>query len=56
VDSALGRHADPARTLQFAAERQWVALGTTHLGLLNSPEVYAKLEGWVSAACEQQEP
>jgi len=43
VDSALGRHADPARTLAFAPSRQIVVAGTGHLGLLSSAEVYAAL-------------
>ncbi len=47
VDSALGRHADSARVLTFDEAHQWVALGTTHFGLLSSPAVYAKLREWL---------
>ncbi|HSV70778.1 MAG TPA: alpha/beta hydrolase [Methylibium sp.] len=43
LDSALGRHRDPAHTLGFAADRQWVGHGIGHLALLNHPEVYAQL-------------
>ncbi|MEO6688313.1 MAG: hypothetical protein ABIS07_03475 [Dokdonella sp.] len=43
VASGLGRHADPARALAFAAERQWVGYGMNHLELLNRPEAYAAL-------------
>ena len=45
--SALGRHADPARTLAFAEGRQWVGYGMNHLGLLNRPEVFAQLRLWL---------
>ena len=41
VDSALGRH--PKRGLDFGGAHRWVALGTSHLDLLSSPRVYAKL-------------
>jgi hypothetical protein len=47
LDSALGRHRDPARTLAFTEDRQWVAYGTGHLGLLSRPEVYAQLRQWL---------
>jgi pimeloyl-ACP methyl ester carboxylesterase len=45
--SALGRHADPSRTLDFAAERQWVEPRMGHLELLSRPEVYAQLRRWL---------
>ncbi len=45
--SALGRHADPSRTLAFAPERQWVGLRMGHLDLLSRPEVYAQLRAWL---------
>jgi hypothetical protein len=48
LDSALGRHPDPARALAFAAERQWVCHGTGHLGLLSSAEVAARLRQWLA--------
>lgn len=47
VASALGRHADPALTLDFSEERQWIAEGTNHLDLLSSPEVYARICDWL---------
>jgi hypothetical protein len=43
VDSALGRHADPARALAFAPDRQWIGYGMNHLELLNRPEAYAAI-------------
>ena len=47
LDSALGRHKDPARTLAFAEHRQWVGYGMNHLELLNRAEVYAQLRQWL---------
>ena len=47
VDSALGRHEDPARTLSISPQRQWVAYETGHLDLLSRPTVYEKLVEWL---------
>jgi pimeloyl-ACP methyl ester carboxylesterase len=47
LDSALGRHRDPARCLDFAPDRQWTGYGMNHLDLLNRPEVYAQLLRWL---------
>ncbi|MHB8798398.1 MAG: PGAP1-like alpha/beta domain-containing protein [Thermoanaerobaculia bacterium] len=49
VASALGRHRDPEKTLAFPPERTRIALGTNHLGLLGSREVYERIRGWVEA-------
>jgi pimeloyl-ACP methyl ester carboxylesterase len=46
--SALGRHADPARALVFAPERQWVARGVGHLALLHDAGVAAQLRRWLA--------
>lgn len=48
LDSALGRHRDPARCLAFAEDHQWVAHGIHHLDLLGRPEVYAQLRAWLA--------
>lgn len=48
VDSALGHHKNPAFQLAFAPDHTWVALGTSHLGLLGSPAVYEKIREWLS--------
>ena len=48
LDSALGRHADPPRRLNFAPNRQWMATDTGHLDLLSSPQVYAQLRQWLA--------
>jgi len=48
LDSALGRHPHPERTLAFAPDRQWIARGTTHLELLARKDVYAQLRNWLA--------
>lgn len=48
VASALGRHADAARTLAFPPERQWLVHGTNHLQLLGRAEVTAQLLAWLA--------
>ena len=49
VESALGRHDHSHMTLAFPEAHQWVAYGVGHMDLLNRPEVYAKLQSWLSA-------
>lgn len=50
LDSALGRHTDPARTLAFMPERQWTCFGMNHMELLSRPEVMAPLRQWLGDA------
>jgi len=47
LDSALGRHAEPGRTLAFAPERQAVLQGVNHMDLLDAPAVAALLLKWL---------
>ena len=47
VDSALGRHSDPGRTLLFAPSHQLVVNRMTHCGLLTRAAVYRKLHEWL---------
>ena len=47
LDSALGRHPDPAHDLGVPADRQWVAAGMTHFDLIRRPEVTARLLAWL---------
>ncbi len=47
LDSALGRHKDPARTLHFEPDRQVQLHGMNHLQLLNRPEVLEPLLRWL---------
>jgi len=46
LNSALGRHTDRGRSLEFPKTHQWVAYQTGHLELLHRPEVYAQLRAW----------
>jgi pimeloyl-ACP methyl ester carboxylesterase len=48
VDSALGRHERSGLTLGFPESHLWIGYGMGHLDLLNRPEVYEKLRGWLS--------
>ena len=50
VDSALGRHKDPRRTLAFAKSHQWVGYGMSHFDLLDAPAVYQQIEQWLARA------
>jgi pimeloyl-ACP methyl ester carboxylesterase len=47
VDSALGRHPLPERTLAFPESHQWIAFGVGHLDLLSSQAVYEKVRSWL---------
>ncbi len=47
VASALGHHPDSRRRLAFPRAHQWTAAGTSHLGLLNSGQVYERIRGWL---------
>ena len=49
LDSALGRHPDPARALELPKQRQWIGFGMGHLELLGRPEVYAQLGRWLAS-------
>ena len=46
--SALGQHADAARHLHFAPERQHMAYRTSHLQLLSSPAITQQLLQWLA--------
>ncbi len=48
VASALGRHKDRARALEFPADRQWVACETGHLDLLSRSNVYEQVARWLA--------
>lgn len=48
VDSALGRHADPSRTLAFPPSHRWIVHDTGHLALQTRPEVTGRLVRWLS--------
>ena len=46
--SALGQHAEAARSLQFAKASQRIVYRTNHMQLLSSPEVTEQLVKWLS--------
>lgn len=50
LDSALGNHGDPLRTLVFAKPSQWVIYRVNHMELLSSPQVSQKLVEWLTPA------
>lgn len=47
LNSALGFHRDPARTLDLPDERRWIGYGLGHLDLLRQPVVYDRLRAWL---------
>ncbi len=46
VESALGHHPDPERSIGFAKRRQWIGYGMHHLDLLGHPDVADRLLRW----------
>jgi hypothetical protein len=48
VPSALGRHKDPACSLDIPAARQWIGFGMNHLDLLDNGEVGKQVVAWLS--------
>jgi len=51
LDSALGRHDDPRRCLDFPERSQLIVHQTNHLGLLSSPGITEQLVGWLAEDC-----
>lgn len=47
LDSALGRHRDPARGLAIPESRQWIGYQMGHLEMLYRSDVYARLREWL---------
>ncbi len=50
LDSALGRHTDPARCLELGEGHTWTGWGINHMALLGDPKVAAQLRSWLSAS------
>ena len=48
VNSALGRHNNPAMDLQFPEGHKWVGRNMRHLDLLNHPQVYETIKIFLS--------
>lgn len=49
LDSALGRHQDPAMMLRFAQSRQWIGYQMDHWDLLCHPAVYERIRRWLQS-------
>ena len=47
VNSAMGLHRDPARTLAIAKKHQWIGYKMGHNELLHRPEVFAWIGKWL---------
>ena len=47
LHSALGQHTDPQRTLVFAKDAERILYRTSHMALLDSPEVTQQLLDWL---------
>ncbi len=47
LDSALGRHPDPAMTLRFARTQQWIGYEMNHRDLLCHAAVYQRICHWL---------
>ncbi len=56
VESALGHHRDPERTLPFPPSRMWIARGMNHFDLLGRPEVYARIREWLESSGSNGSP
>ena len=49
LSSALGRHADPGRTLSFSDLQHWIGYGMGHFDLLENREVYERIQEWLGS-------
>ena len=49
VESALGRHSDPAKSLAFAESHCWVGEGMNHFDLLDRGEAYDRVRAILTA-------
>lgn len=47
VNSALGKHKEAEKDLNFKKEHSWVAYQTDHFELLSKPKVYKKIKSWL---------
>ncbi len=48
LDSALGRHATPGRSLDIPASRQWIGVGKGHLQLIQDESVWQQIRRWLA--------
>lgn len=48
INSALGRHKNPALCLSFPDSHTWIRYEINHLDVLNHPDVYEKIREWLA--------
>lgn len=48
INSALGQHKDPSKSLQFEKKDTWIAYQSTHTDLLHNPKIYTKIKEWLA--------
>ena len=48
LNSALGKHAEPAHTLGFSKDAQLTVYRTSHMALLGSPQAAAQVQRWLA--------
>jgi pimeloyl-ACP methyl ester carboxylesterase len=48
VESALGRHQDPAHDLAIPKARQWIGYEMNHMDLLDRQDVYRRIKKWLA--------
>ncbi len=54
--SALGRHRQARRTLDFGPDRQWVGQGIGHLDLMGHADVLTRLQAWLRTSANAGAP
>jgi pimeloyl-ACP methyl ester carboxylesterase len=52
VNSALGRHRDPAMSLELKEAHRWIGYGMSHWDLLSRPAVYDRIRSWFGESPE----
>ncbi len=55
LQSALGEHEEPHRTLPMPEDRQWVGRGMNHFDLLGRQEVYEQIRLWLEPRCRGED-
>lgn len=48
VKSALGKHIDSSKELNFSESNTWISYENNHMDLLSNPKTYAKIKDWLS--------
>jgi len=48
VKSALGKHKNPNKDLNFKKKNTWIVYENNHLDLLSNPKIYSKIKTWIT--------